>query len=208
VNRYLYDEVLTWISPQSRVLDLGSGDGSFLERVALERKAHVEGVERNPTRVSECIKRHLIVHQGDVLDGLDQYSKDSFDLVMLLGTFQELIDPSQVIREAFRVGRQVIISFTNFAYWRARLQLFLTGRAPVTQALPSAWYRTSNTHFFSILDFDTFCHDLGMNIVRSGFFAPKGPVRTITNLRAECAVKLLEPAKGSALERYRTESEH
>jgi methionine biosynthesis protein MetW len=208
VNPFLYDEVLAWIPRQARVLDLGTGDGGFLERVATERKAHVEGVERDGNLVRRCIDRHLIVHQGDLLDGLDQYSRASFDLVMLLGTLQELIDPTLVLREAFRVGHQVIISYSNFAYWRARLQLLLTGRAPVTRALPSAWYRTSNTHFFSILDFEAFCREVGMRPVRTAHFSPRGAIRCCPNLRAEYAVNLLETLPGGMLERFLSGSEH
>jgi methionine biosynthesis protein MetW len=208
VNRFLYDEVLGWIQPKARVLDLGTGDGAFLERVARERGAHVEGVERNSNLVSRCIERHLIVHQGDVLDGLDQYSKASFDVVLLLGTLQELIDPLTVLKEAFRVGDRVVISYSNFAYWRGRLQLLFTGHAPVTRALPSAWYRTSNTHFFSILDFNLFCGDVGMRQVRQVWFNPRGRVHWMPNLRAEYAASLLQAAPGSALAEHRAQSIH
>jgi methionine biosynthesis protein MetW len=208
VNRFLYDEVLRWIPSRGRVLDLGTGDGAFLERVARECAAHVEGVERDPNLVSRCIERHLIVHQGDLLDGLDQYSKASFDVVLLLGTLQELIDPLTVLKEAFRVGHQVVISYSNFAYWRGRLQLLFTGYAPVTRALPSAWYRTSNTHFFSILDFAAFCADVGMRQARQVWFNPGGRVRYLPNLRAEYAASLLQAEPGSVLARHREASVH
>lgn len=200
MNPFLYEETLAWIPKGSRVLDLGSGDGAFLERLARSRGAHVEGVERDPTLVSRCIERHLIVHQGEILDGLDQYSPRTFDFVTLLGTFQELIDPQRVLKEAFRVGRQVIVGYSNFAYARSRLQLMFSGRAPVTRALPAAWYRTSNTHFFSILDFGGFCRDTGMREVRQGFFGQHGRIRVLPNLRAEYALSLLEPARGSGME--------
>jgi methionine biosynthesis protein MetW len=179
-----------------------------MERVTKERRAHVEGVEKRPELVSRCIERHLIVHQGDLLDGLDQYSKGSFDMVLLLGTLQELIDPQMVLREAFRVGRQVVISYSNFAYWRVRLQLLLSGRAPVTRALPSAWYRTSNMHFFSILDFETFCREMGMQQVRKACFSPAGRVEFVPNLRSEYALALLESEAGGLLQRYRADSTH
>ncbi len=200
MNPFLYDAVLEWIPPAARVLDLGSGDGAFLERLAHTRQAHVEGVERDPALVSRCIERHLIVHQGEILEGLDQYSSRSFHFVTLLGTFQELIDPQRVLKEAFRVGTHVIVGYSNFAHIRARLQLMISGRAPVTRALPSAWYRTSNTHFFSILDFAGFCRDTGVREVRAAFFNQRGRVNHWPNLRAEDALSLLEPTRGGGLE--------
>jgi methionine biosynthesis protein MetW len=208
MNRFLYDEVLSWIPEQSRVLDLGTGDGAFLERLAHTRHAHVEGVERDPKLVSRCIERHLIVHQGDVLDGLDQYSKNSFDFVLLLGTLQELIDPIRSLNEAFRVGQRLIVSYSNFAHWRGRLQLLLTGQAPVTRSLPSAWFRTPNTRFFSILDFGAFCREVGVSQKRTACFNPHGRISRWPNLRAEYAVSLLEANPGSPPERYRQESAH
>jgi methionine biosynthesis protein MetW len=80
--------------------------------------------------VARCVERGLIVHQGDILDGLDQYGDDSFDFILLLGTFQELLSPETVLRESFRVSRQVIVGYMNFAYWRSRLQLVFSGRSP------------------------------------------------------------------------------
>ncbi len=187
----LYDRVVDWIPSKARVLDLGSGDGTFLDRLVQAKQIRGEGVERNPDLVTRCIERGLVVHQGDLLDGLDQYGTDAFDYLLLLGTLQELIDPQHVLREAFRVGRQVIVSYSNFAHLRARLQLLFTGRAPVTRALPSSWYHTANTHFFSILDFAEFCRSTGFREVRSAYFNHRGPVNWWFNLRAEFALSML-----------------
>jgi methionine biosynthesis protein MetW len=208
MNPFLYDEVASWIPDNARVLDLGTGEGMFLERLARERRAHVEGVERNPELVGRCIERHLIVHQGDVLDGLDQYSKGSFSHVLLLGTLQELVDPLTTLREAFRVGQRVIVAYSNFAYWRVRLQLLLDGRTPVTRALPAQWYRTSNMHFFSILDFESFCDDIGARQIRTACFNPRGKVGWRANLRADYALSLVEAIPGGDLESYRERSAH
>lgn len=189
----LYDQVEEWIPEKARVLDLGTGDGAFLERLVKTKQVRGEGVERNPDLVTRCIERGLVVHQGDILDGLDQYGTGAFDYLLLLGTLQELIDPPHVLREASRVGRRVIVSYSNFAHLRARLQLLTTGRVPVTRALPSAWYRTANTHFFSILDFAEFCRTAGFRQVRAAYFNHRGPVRSWFNLRAEFALSMLEP---------------
>jgi len=137
----IYECVLDWIPDGARVLDLGTGDGAFLERVVRARRVLAEGVEKNPELVARCIQRGLVVHQGNIMEGLDQYGDHTFDYVLLLGTFQELISPVEIVREAFRVGRQVVIAYSNFAHYRVRLQILFRGRTPVTNPSPSSGTR-------------------------------------------------------------------
>ena len=191
MNEGIYETVAEWIPEKSRVLDLGSGDGAFLERLTKARQVLGEGVEKDPMLVTRCIQRGLVVHQGDIADGLDQHADATFDFVLLLGTFQELIQPAEIVHEAFRVGRQVIVSYSNFAHYRVRLQVLFRGRTPVTPSLPTPWHRTRNLHFLSVADFESFCHESGMTEARRAFFNRRGPVRLLPNLRAETAVSLL-----------------
>ena len=184
----LYDEAVRWIPRGSRVLDLGSGDGEFLERLETEKGVSGEGVEKNPEMVARCIERGLVVHQGYILDGLDQYDEDSFDYVLLLGTFEELENPGTVLAEAFRVGSHVFVSFHNFAFWRIRLQLMFFGRAPVTRAMPREWYNTATVRFFSIEDFRSFVRAEKMKERQSAFFDSDGAISVAPNMRAEYAL--------------------
>jgi len=191
--QHVYNTVFDWVRERSRVLDLGTGDGAFLERLVKEKHVSGEGVELDAEKVTACIARGLAVHQGDVMDGLDQYGDASFDYVLLLGTFQELKPSEQLVREALRVGRRLVISYSNFAHIRVRWQMFFHGRSPVTKALPSPWYRTPNIHFFSILDFQSFCREMGVRETASAYFNARGPVHWLPNLRAEVALSLIEP---------------
>ncbi len=193
----LYRQVLEWIPERSKVLDLGTGDGAFLEQLVKTKQVNAEGVERNAELVTRCISRGVVVHQGEIMDGLDQYGPQAFDYILLLGTLQELIDPPKVIQEAFRVGRRIIVSYSNFAHFRVRLQMMFTGRSPVTKSLPSPWYRTANTRFFSVLDFHEFCRDMRMREMRSAYFNHHRKVQYWPNLRAEIGVSMLESEKGS-----------
>ena len=188
----LYNQVIEWIPERSRVLDLGTGDGEFLERLVKANRVSGEGVELDPERVTRCIERGLAVHQGDVMNGLDQYGDGAFDHVLLLGTFQELRQSEQLVREALRVGRKLIVSYSNFAHIRVRWQMMFQGRSPMTKALPSPWYRTPNIHFFSILDFQEFCRDVKIREAQSAYFNAWGRVRWLPNLRAEVGLSLLE----------------
>ena len=190
----IYETVLEWIPDGARVLDLGTGDGAFLERVVRDKHALAEGVEKNPDLVADCIQRGLVVHQGNIAEGLDQYGDLSFDCVLLLGTFQELISPVEIVREAFRVGRRVIIAYSNFAHYRVRLQILFGGRTPVTKSLSQSWYKTANLHFLSTLDFREFCREMNVSISRHAYFDSHGEVRIFPNLFAEEVVSLLETA--------------
>jgi len=192
MNPGIYETVLRWIPEKSRVLDLGAGDGAFLARLVQARQATGEGVEKNPALVARCVERGLVVHQGDIADGLDQYGDRAFDFVLLLGTFQELVLPAEILREAFRVGREVVVAYSNFAHLRVRLQILFQGRTPVTRSLPQPWHRTRNLHFLSILDFQQFTRDLGVRETARAFFNARGAVHFLPNLRAEEAVSRLE----------------
>ena len=188
----IYETVLQWIPRQSRVLDLGAGDGAFLERLVRTRGVSGEGVEKSPDLVARCVQRGLVVHQGNLAEGLDQYGDGAFDFVLLLGTFQELASPVETVREAFRVGRRIIIAYSNFSHARVRFQVLFTGRTPLTRSLPEPWYHTSNRHFLSILDFQDFCRNHGCREAAQAFFNIRGRVAVWPNLRAEEAVSLLE----------------
>ena len=198
MNYGVYETVEKWIPEKSRVLDLGTGDGAFLERLIQGRRVIGEGVEKDPALVTRCVQRGLVVHQGDITDGLDQHADGAFDFVLLLGTFQELVQPAEILREAFRVGRQIIISYSNFAHYRVRLQVLLEGRTPVTPSLPTPWYRTRNLHFLSVADFGAFCRESGIEESRRAFFSARRQVQFLPNLRAETAVSLLK-AKASGV---------
>ncbi|MCB1304527.1 MAG: methyltransferase domain-containing protein, partial [Leptospiraceae bacterium] len=178
----LYDTVAAWVPPGSHVLDLGTGDGAFLQRLVEHRKVAAEGVEIDGTLAARCIERGLVVHQGDILDGLDQYGRNSFDYVLLLGTFQELIEPWRVLEEAFRVGNRVIVGFNNFAYWRARIQMLFRGRSPVTPRMPYPWYLSPNLQYFSILDFKDFCRTKELDLEDIAYFSGRRKIRWFSNL--------------------------
>jgi len=112
------------------------------------------------------------------------------DVVILSQTLQTLKDPRKVLLELLRVGKKVIVSFPNFAYWRCRLQLSILGHAPVTQELPFSWYNSPNIHFFSLKDFDRFCRKNGITIERSIPLIKNhlSPVHFASNLLAEQAI--------------------
>jgi len=159
-----YELIESFIEPNSKVLDVGCGDGQLLANLVRDKDIEGEGIELQQEFVLDCVCRGLPTIQQDIADGLGYYADKSFDYVILSQTVQTLKEPEKVFTELLRVGKKVIVSFPNFAHWRCRAQLLLRGKAPVTQKLPFAWHNSPNIHVVSLKDFDEFCEKLGVKV--------------------------------------------
>ena len=121
----------------------------------------------------------------------------SFDYVVLSQTLQAMRAPKATLEQLLRVGRHAIVSLPNFAYWRLRWHLLITGRMPVNTTLPYEWYETPNIHLCSIRDFVILCRKMGVTIERSISLDRNGIPRrfgrslNLVNLFGEQAVFLL-----------------
>jgi methionine biosynthesis protein MetW len=181
-----------------RVLDIGCGDGELLALLARERGVRGTGIELSEDCVIKAVGRGLSVHHGDVEEGLGDYADDSFDLVLLNFTIQELGDPRRALREVFRVGARVLVTFPNFGHWRARWQLAVRGRAPVTANLPHAWYEGPNRHFMTVRDWEELCRAERWLPLDRGCIARGRLVAFLSSLRAEVALYLLARADAAS----------
>ena len=155
------------IKHNSRVLDIGCGEGGLIAQLANNIQAKTNGIEVNPELTRKAIASGYNVVQGNAEKDLLQYSNQSFDYVILSQTLQAMIRPKEVLLELLRIGGKAIVSFPNFGHWRIRLQLLLTGKMPITKGLPYAWYETPNIHFFTIKDFQNLCKELNIIIKKS-----------------------------------------
>jgi len=186
-----YGIILSWVESGASVLDLGCGDGELLALLARERKAKVQGIEIDEKAIYQCVAKGISVLHGDVDSELVDYGDKSFDYVILSQSFQQVKKPDFVLRQALRVGKNVIVSFPNFASLSARSQIFFRGRTPVTPSLPFEWHDTPNLHFLSILDFVDYCRRRGIKIRKSAFASAKRRVRLFPNLLAVTGIFLL-----------------
>lgn len=165
-RRIDYDRIIDLVDPGSSVLDIGCGDGVLLCRLTREKQVRGTGMELSQDHVIGCVECGLSVMQADIDQGLRGIPDQSYDYVILSMTLQVINRPEVAIREMLRVGRRCIISFPNFAFWKVRAKLLLTGRAPVTRNLPYAWHASPNRHVLSIRDFRKFCEHNGARIER------------------------------------------
>ena len=103
--------------------------------------------------------------QGDINEEVFDFPDNTFDYVVLSQTLQQVYEPSELIKSLLRIGKKGIVSFPNFSYWRVRLQLLLTGYAPITRQLPYEWYNTPNIRVITLKDFRKFSKEVGFKIV-------------------------------------------
>ena len=162
-QRYDYDVIANWIEPGERVLDLGCGDGSLLRHLSTVRQVRGYGVENDPERIVACARNGINVIQIDMEQGLAGFDDGFFDHVIMSLSLQAMRNTQGILAEMLRVGREAVVSFPNFAYWRHR-QAILNGRMPVSKNLPYQWYDTPNVRFFTIADFDALCEQEGILI--------------------------------------------
>ncbi len=151
----------------TRVLDVGCGDGSLMNFLVKEKNIETRGLELDQNNVQECIYKGLTVIHGNAETELYQFPNQSFDYVVLSQTLQAFLNPELVINELLRIGKKAIVTIPNFGYWRVRLHLLIKGTMPITKTLPDEWYNTPNVHMCSIKDFFHFVKSKDIKIFKS-----------------------------------------
>lgn len=185
--RHDLEAILTLIPSGSRALDLGCGEGFLLEQLVRQKQVQARGVELNEDNVRACIGRGLSVRQGNIDEGLADYSNAAFDFVILSQTLAFLDHPRTVVQEMLRVGQRVIISFENAGYWRLRWRSLTGGGAG--SILKSG---ESRARAITIPQFLDFAKSIGTQVDDSIFLRHKRMIGMLPTFRAEVAVFVLK----------------
>lgn len=177
-----------WIKPGAKVLDLGCGDGQLLSHLQQTKQVSGYGIEIDSKSVVASIDNGVNVLQMNLETGLSGFDDHSFDTVILSQTLQAMKHTERILRDMVRVGREGIVTFPNFGYWRNRLQVLL-GRMPKSEAMPYEWFDTPNVHLCTLEDFEYLCHTIGARVAERLVIGPGGrPVHLWPNLTGNLAI--------------------
>lgn len=171
-----YASIVDIVEENSSVLDLGSGDGTLLKMLKDKKNVQGKGIEIDENFVIQSIQKGVCTIQGDIDEGLKQFADKEYDYVILNSTLQTTEKPDYVIKEMLRVGKKVVVSFPNFAYWKVRFYLMFKGKMPKSEHLPFEWYNTPNIHLLTINDFFDFAKKNKFKILKSLYFT-NGKIR-------------------------------
>ena len=179
------------IEPNTRILDLGCGEGELLAWLANNKHVDARGVEISGPKVQLAIARGVSVFHGDLEEALSDLPDQAFDYVILSQTLQESKAPLKVLRDMLRVGRRAIVAFPNYGHWSVRLAHLLTGRAPKTKLFPHDWYDSPNIHFLTVQDFEALAQSQHWKIEKRIFLSGSRQISLFPNLLSEVAVFLV-----------------
>ena len=192
------DLIANLVENNSKVIDIGCGNGELLNFLSKNKNSKIQGLEINQKKVNKCVSKGLSVIQGDADKDLGLYPEKSFDYVILSQTIQATLEPEKILTELTRIGKRVIVSIPNFGFWKVRLDLLVKGKMPITSKLNSTWFETENIHLCTISDFTDLCDQLNLKIKQTVTIASNkqkrffGKPNKLANIFAEEAIFLIQ----------------
>lgn len=159
-----YASVEKMVRAGAHVIDIGCGDGTLLNVLREKKQVKGDGVEIDVEPFEEALADGHNMFWEDADEGISVVPDHHYDVAICSDTLQEVKNPRGLLHEALRVADEAIVTFPNFAAYRIRLTLALTGRLPVSKALPFQWYDTPNIHCITLKDFRSLCRAEGIEI--------------------------------------------
>ena len=187
MKRLDFIKISEWVDSETKVLDLGCADGTLLKFLKQRKNINGYGIEIDPSNIEKGIKNKINIIQMNLEDGLSVFNDQFFDTVILSQTLQAMVNIDKIMDEMKRVGKNIIVSFPNFGFWKNRFQI-LNGKMPKSADLPHEWYNTPNIHLCTIKDFEDLCAKKGLTITNQLFLTDNHPIKYFSNLRGSLGI--------------------
>ena len=187
MKRLDFIKISEWVDSETKVLDLGCADGTLLKFLKQQKNINGYGIEIDPSNIEKGIKNQINIIQMNLEDGLSVFNDQFFDTVILSQTLQAMVNIDKIMDEMKRVGKNIIVSFPNFGFWKNRFQI-LNGKMPKSTDLPHEWYNTPNIHLCTIKDFEDLCSKKDLTITNQLFLTNNQPVKYFSNLRGSLGI--------------------
>lgn len=187
MKRLDFIKISEWVDSETKVLDLGCADGTLLKFLKQQKNINGYGIEIDPSNIEKGIKNKINIIQMNLEDGLSVFNDQFFDTVILSQTLQAMVNIDKIMDEMKRVGKNIIVSFPNFGFWKNRFQI-LNGKMPKSVDLPHEWYNTPNIHLCTIKDFEDLCAKKGLAITNQLFLTDNHPIKYFSNLRGSLGI--------------------
>jgi len=187
MKRLDFIKISEWVDSETKVLDLGCADGTLLKFLKQQKNINGYGIEIDPSNIEKGIKNKINIIQMNLEDGLSVFNDQFFDTVILSQTLQAMVNIDKIMDEMKRVGKNIIVSFPNFGFWKNRFQI-LNGKMPKSTDLPHEWYNTPNIHLCTIRDFEDLCAKKGLTITNQLFLTDNHPIKYFSNLRGSLGI--------------------
>ncbi len=182
------------IKPNSKVLDLGCGDGLLLRELVSKKKVNGLGIEISIEKIKTCLNNGISVIQEDLNEGLKDFKGNTFDYVVLSQTLEYIAHPVYLIQEMLRVGKKVVISFENLAYWRNRITFLLNGALRRARTNDHSLFFRKKIQILSVKKFYDFCSYYKIQTSNQIFLPAKklNLNQTFPNLLSKIAIFILK----------------
>ena len=144
------------INDGSQVLDVGCGDGTFLEYLKKKKYVNEIGVDISQVAVSRARKKGVTAQVKKLDQISEEYDDGAFDYVVMSEVIEHVTNPEELVQTAWSLtSASLLVTIPNIGYWPHRLRL-LFGRFPVQ------WVHHPGEHvrYWTIRDFSDWLDEL------------------------------------------------
>lgn len=163
--KYRFVWIARRLPREGTLLDIGCGDGAFLE-YAREKRPHLRmtGIDGSRTAIDKLHQRGL---EGRMIDDLNQPNLSEFrdvDVVTAMEIIEHLAEPERLMEELHQTRASTIyVTIPNLGFLINRLRLMLGGKMPLTAIV---YHIKEHLRHWTVRDFYHWARRCGFRVVR------------------------------------------